>query len=337
MSATTPSNSAGANVIALSADRTLIDQLRDSLAGFHRVWRADDVAHAGELIVTASNAVFLVDASLADCDTRELVNRVHDQFPDLAIIVAGNSGGEAPLAPLVTSGVIFRYLQNAAPAETIRNAVDAAQRWPRPTLDLPAAAPRKVASTAVAGARRSIKFPKLKLPKIRVDRARVRRGLGLSLRLVTLLVIGWLLLQWKPWNYAAELFARQEPAPVAPVDNYAKVRKLLDDAGIALTRDRLVEPPGRNALELYREALALEADNDLAQRGIDNVADKLLAEAEQALQQRDLPRLASAIDAARSARPDHPRLQYYSLQLKRERERKYGPEKPRAATGAVDQ
>jgi len=304
----------------------------------HRVWRADDVAHAGELMVTASNPVFLVDASLADCNTRELVNRVHDQFPDLAIIVASIRNNEALLAPLVSSGVIFRCLDNPASAETIRNIVDATQRWPGLKTDPPAAAPRKTLSAVIAGIRASIKFPKSKLPKICVDRALVRRWSGRCLRLVVLLLAVWALSHWKPWNYVGQLFARLEPAPAAPVDidNDAKLLKLFEDAGTALMRDRLVDPPGQNALELYRAALALDPDNVLAKRGIDSVAEKLLAEAERALKERNLPRLASAIDAARSARQDHPRLEYYSLQLKRERERIYGPEKPWAASTAVN-
>ena len=192
----------------------------------------------------------------------------------------------------------------------------------RPTS--PAAAPRRVLSAVITGTQRAIKLLKFTLPKIRVDRAWVRRWSGRCLLLVALLLTAWALAQWKPWNYAAELFASLEPAPAAPVDidNDAKLRQLLDAAGIALTQDRLVDPPGQNALELYRAALALDPDNDIAQRGIDSVADKLLAEAERALQARDMPRLASAVDAARSARPDHPRLEYYSQQLERARERK---------------
>jgi hypothetical protein len=329
---------ASANVIALSADRTLIDLLRDSLAGMHRVWRADDVAHAEELIVTASNAVFLVDASLADCDARALANRLHQQFPDLAIIVAGRRDDEALFAPLVSSGVVFRCLHNPDSAESIRNLVDATQRGPRRRTDLPAAASRSALFAAIAGARAAIKLPKFSLPKISVNRAWVRRWSGRCLRLVVVLLSVWAFSHWKPWNYAVQLFAQLEPAPAAPVeiDNDAKVLRLLEDAGNALMRDWLVDPPGRNALELYRTALALDPDNVLANRGIDNVAEKLLAEAEKALKERNLPRLASAIDAARSARPDHPRLEYYSLQLKRERERIYGPEKRRAASTAVD-
>jgi len=305
----------------LSADRTLIDLLRDSLAGMHRVWRADDVAHAEELIVAATNPVFLVDASPADCDTRALVNRVHQRFPDLAIIVAGRHDDEALLAPIVSSGVIFRCLPNPASADHIRNLVDATQGRARRKTDLPAAAPRRALAAVITGTQRAIKRLKFTLPKIRVDRAWVRRWSGRCLLLVALLLTVWALSQWKPWNDAAGLFARQEPAPAAPADisNAAKLRQLLDAAGIALTQDRLVDPPGQNALELYRAALALDPDSDLAQRGIDSVADKLLAEAERALQARDMARLASAVDAARSARPDHPRLEYYSLQLERAR------------------
>jgi hypothetical protein len=316
----------------LSADRTLIDLLRDSLAGMHRIWRADDVAHAEELIVSASNPVFLVDASLADCDTRAIVNRVHQRFPDLAIIVAGRRDDEALLAPVVSSGVIFRCLPNPPSAERIRNIVDATQGRARRKTDLPAAAPRKALSAIITGTRQAIKRLKLRLPKISVDRAWVRRWSGRCLLLVSLLLTVWALSEWKPWNYAAGLFARQEPVPAAPADisNDAKLRQLLDAAGIALTKDRLVDPPGKNALELYRAALALDPDNDLAQRGIDSVADKLLAEAERALQARDMARLASAVDAARSARPDHPRLEYYSQQLERARERKFAPERTRA-------
>jgi len=310
----------------LSANRTLIDLLRDSLAGMHRVWRADDVAHAEELIVAASNPVFLVDASLADCDTRALVNRVHQRFPDLAIIVAGRRDDEALFAPIVSSGVIFRCLPNPASAECIRDYVDATQGRHRRKTDQPAAALRTALSVVVTGTRLAIKLLKFTLPKISVDRAWVRRWSGRCLQLVALLLTIWALSHWKPWNYAAGLFARQEPAPAVPVEisNASKVLKLLDDAGIALTQDRLVDPPGQNALELYRAALALDPDNDLAQRGIDSVADKLLAEAERALQARDMSRLAGAVDAARSARPDHPRLEYYSLQLERARIRLRG-------------
>ena len=51
--------------------------------------------------------------------------------------------------------------------------------------------------------------------------------------------------------------------------------------------------------------------------------------------EQDLTRLASAVDAARSARPDHPRLEFFLLQLERERARQATPAQVRAASAAV--
>jgi TonB family protein len=47
----------------------------------------------------------------------------------------------------------------------------------------------------------------------------------------------------------------------------------------------------------------------------------------------DLAALASAVDAARSARPDHPRLEFFIAQLERERERLANPGMPLRSTG----
>jgi hypothetical protein len=319
-----------ANVIALSANRTLVDVVRDSLAGSHRVWRADDVAHAGELIVTAGNAVLLVDASLPGLDTREFVGRVHEQFPDLVIVAVVNRDNEAPLAPLVASGAILRCIDVAATADSIRALMDATKRGPRSAVNLPAAAPRRSLAAAVAGLKPSIKVPRLTLPKIRVSRASIRRWSGRCIKLVAAVLAAWALWQWKPWTYAVALLPEPEPsraeAAAAAVDKRAaRLQKLLADAEIALTRNRLVDPPGKNALELYRAALELDPANDMARWGINTIADRLLAEADVALQQRDLPGLASAIDAARSVRPDDPRLAEYSARLRREQERIFGP------------
>ena len=107
-------------MVVLSADPTLIDLLREAVAGHHRVWRADDATHAADLMVASGNAVLLIDAALADHDTKSLVNQVHGQFPDLAIIVAGRRDDEHELAPLVSEGVIFRFLHKPASAERLR-------------------------------------------------------------------------------------------------------------------------------------------------------------------------------------------------------------------------
>jgi protein TonB len=329
-----------ANVIVLSADPTLIDLLRESLTGTHRVWRADDATHAADLLVAAGNAVLLADSSLADHDTHGLVSEVHKQFPDLPIIVAGRRDDEAQLAPLVSSGVIFRFLHKPASAERIRNFVDATQRRAKPAADLPAAAPRQ-AAVAIAAAMASVtaEHPALALPQVKVDRDGFRRWTRRSLLLVPLLLLGWGLFEWQPWTTSSDGVPSTDSTPVVATDagNDPRVLKLLDAAGLALAQGRLVDPPGENALELYRAALARDPDNRVARRGIDSVADDLLVQAERALMEQDLTRLANAVDAARSARPDHPRLEFFTLQLQRELDRQATPAQMRAANAAVGQ
>ena len=309
------SPSAGANVVVLSADPALIDLLRDSLAGNHRVWRADDATHAADLIVAAGNAILLADSSLADHDTRELVTRVHEQFPELAIIVAGGRDDEASLSDLVSQGTIYRFLHKPASADRIRNFVDATlRRQQQRSGEFPAA--QRTGAT-------SVKLKALTLPAIKLDSAEVRRWTRRSLLLIPLALIVVLLATWRPWEKLGDMLpdaGEAEHAAVAASRDSA-VQKLLDAAGLALSQGQLVEPPGQNALELYRAVLARDPGKRFAERGIDRIADELLAQAEKALMAQDLDALASAVDAARAARPDHPRLEFFLTQLERERER----------------
>ena len=313
--------STSANVVVLSADPVLIDLLRESLAGNHRVWRADDATHAADLIVAAGNAVLLADSSLADQDTRELVTRLHEQFPDLAIIVAGRRDDEAELAELVSKGVIFRFLHKPASADRIRTFVDATLRRQQRDAATPAAVQRTGAT--------SVKLKALAMPSIKLDSAGTRRWLRRSLLLIPLALVILLLATWKPWEKPGDMVPANGGEPTAAdASRESAVQKLLDTAGLALSRGELVEPPGQNALELYRAVLARDPDNRVAQRGIDRVADDLLAQAEKALMAQDLAALASAVDGARAARPDHPRLEFFTSQLERELLRSSTPGKP---------
>ena len=316
--ALTPARANCANVVVLSADPQLIDLLRDALEGVHRVWRADDATHAADLMVASGNAVLLIDAALADHDTKALVNQVHQQFPDLAIIVAGRRDDEHDLAPLVSEGTIFRFLHKPASAERIRNFVEATQRRPNGT-DLTATLPPRHKNQLFGG---TAEVPALAPPfNLKLDDGFKRRWGRRSLLLIPVALIIWGIAAWEPWNRASNEAPDPAAAPVANADaaERARIQKMLDEAGLALSQGALVEPPGQNALELYRAVLTRDPTNDLALRGIDGVADELLVQAERALMEQDLARLASAVDAVRSVRPDHPRLEFFVAQLERER------------------
>jgi len=306
-----------ANVVVLSADPTLIDLLRDSLAGVHRVWRADDATHAADLMVASGNAVLLIDASLADHNTKDLVNQVHKQFPDLAIIVAGRRDDEHELAPLVSEGIIFRFLHKPASAERIRHFVDSTQRRANGT-DLSATLPPRHKNQLFGG---TSELPILSPIKLKLDEGFTRRWGRRSLLLIPIVLIAWGIAEWEPWNRVGTDSSGDATQPVATSDTAEseRIQTLLDSAGLALSQGALIEPPGQNALELYREVLARDPGNDLARRGLDSVAEELLVQAERALMEQDVTRLASAVDAVRSVRPDHSRLEFFVSQLERER------------------
>jgi protein TonB len=310
----------GANVVVLSADPALIDLLREAVAGAHRVWRADDVAHAADLMVASGNAVLLVDAALADHNTRDLVTQVHEQFPDLAIIVAGRRDDEQELSPLISEGTIFRFLHKPASAERLRNFVDATQRRPNGT-DLSATLPPKHRNSLFGG---TAEVPALTPPfKLALEDGFLRRWGRRSLLLIPIALIAWGLFTWEPWNRApASAPAPVAVKPVAPKANATeevRLQQILDAAGFALSQGALIEPPGQNALELYRAVLMRDPGNAIARRGLDSVADELVVQAERALMEQDVTRLASAVDALRSVRPDHSRLPFFVSQLERER------------------
>ena len=311
----------GANIVVLSADPALIDLLRDAVAGHHRVWRADDPTHAADLMVASGNAVLLIDAALADHNTKSLVTQVHKQFPELAIIVAGRRDDEHELAPLVSEGAIFRFLHKPASAERIRNFVDATQRRTSGT-DLTATLPPRHKNQLFNGTG-TAELPVLPAPfKLNMDDGSRRRWVRRGLLLVPIALAAWGIAIWEPWNRST---TDEAPATAAAPDATAaaaadaRQQKMLDAAGLALSQGALIEPPGQNALELYRAVLAQDPGNDLARRGIDSVADELIVQAERALMEQDVTRLASVVDAVRAVRPDHARLPFFISQLEQER------------------
>jgi TonB family protein len=307
----------GANVVVLAADPALIDLLREALTGTHRMWRADDATHAVDLLVASGNAVLLMDCGLADHDTKTLVTKLHKQFPDLAIIVAGRRDDEHELASLVSEGVIFRFLHKPASAERIRNFVDATQRRPHGN-DLTATLPPRHKNALFGGAA-TAELPALTAPfKLRIGDGFTRRWGRRGLFLIPVALAVWGLAVWQPWNRLPSRSAETAGAAADAAED-ARLQKMLDAAGLALSQGALIEPPGQNALELYRAVLTSDPTNDVARRGLDSVADELIVQAERALMEQDLARLAGTIDAVRSVQPDHPRLPFFVNQLERER------------------
>ena len=330
------SGSPAANVVVLAEDDALVESLKDALDARQRIWRADDLVQAAELLLAAQSGVFFVDAGLTARETPGLVDKLHAQFPDLPIVVAGRREDELELGQRISSGAVFRFLHKPVSAERIRNFIEAAARR---AGELPRAAsplPDPAAAQAVASVR---------LPRPRFALAatlRVARAAGLLLLLAVTAAVVIVLLPERPWERVV-----QAPAP-APAQNAAIKAPLLRDdpelahllgaAAIALSQGRLSEPAGDNAIELYRSVLLQDPDNTVAHEGLSRAADELLLEVEKSLLAEDLAGAAGALDAARSADPTNPRLDFFSTQLQHERERILGASArvPAASAAAAD-
>jgi len=315
------SQSGTTNVVVLAHDPALLELLKQTLDRRQRVWRADDALHAADLLVAAQSGVLLLDVAVTGGGTVELVERLHEQFPELPIVVAGRRDDELSLGAYISSGAIFRFLHKPVSAERVRNFVDAAARRAGP-IRRPEA--RKGEFSAAAAAR------SIRLPRLRLDAAvaaRAGRALGaLALALGLLWGISELA-ERRPWQQlalpGAEVpgTAGSRDPQAAPAPAQAELARLLGAAGIALSQGRLAEPEGQNAIELYRAVLLRDPGNAQAREGLKRTAEELLGRVEQALLAEDLGAAAGALDSARSADPTNPRLDFFSTQLQRERER----------------
>jgi len=331
---------ATANVIVVAEDVTLLEMIKHSLDGRQKVWRADDALHAADLLIAAQSGILFIDAALAKTETSTLVDKLHEQFPDFPIVVTGRRDDEIELGERISSGAVFRFLHKPVSAERVRNFVDTAVRRiseQGPRMISPASA----GPSAPARALNTVRA--MRLP--RIDPARLRQTLRGFTAVAVMLLLAWglvALIESKPWEHISislPILAAPSPAgsgvtapAVDPRD--AALARVLGAAGIALSQGRLVEPEGQNALELYRRVLQADPDNVEAHAGLVKTTDELLLRVEQRLLAQDLTGAASALDAARSADPGNPRLEFFSSQLASARD----VESNRAAaTAAVDE
>lgn len=315
------------NVVVVADDTTLLELLKAALEGRQKVWRAEGAEHAVDLLQAQPAAILLVDAARTTHETPQFVDRLHERFPDLPIVVAGRRDDELELGERISTGVVFRFLHKPVSADRIRNFLENAARRAaeRPP---PKPVPQKAEFNALDAARA------IKLPTVEVDTVAIGR-VARKVALVALLgLAAWGVvegLKWKPWEKVVlpELpisISMPKPAADGPVLTAAEQRqadlsRLLREADEALAAGRLAEPEGRNAIELYRRVLLLDASNAVASEGLAQVAQQLLVEMEARVAAQDLAGAAVALDAARAADPSNPQLEAASTRLAEERER----------------
>jgi len=286
----------GKQLLALTQDRKLIATLRQVADPAHEVYAAgSEIDLAGALMAHHTGVVVLDVAALAT-PAGHLAARLHAQFPDIVLIVAGGSEDQAAVAARITDGSVHRFLHKPVSEQRVRLFVEAAWRryaegpgGPAGISALPTRAHRGAKWWLLAAALAALAAP--------------------------LLWVG-LLAPPTPLRPAASA------APsAAPTSGDATLESLLTRADRALAAGQLVAPPGASAADLYREALRRNARDPRAVNGLEQTIDRLVSDAEGALQDRHLQDAQALADQAHAISPDHPRVAFLMAQIGAQRER----------------
>jgi TonB family protein len=293
-------------LIALTRDAQLVAILKAVSDPSHEVLPVGSEVDLSGTLLTHQGGVAVIDCAALANPIGELIDRLHAQFPELVLIVAGGSDEQGMLSTQITDGSVHRFLHRPFSEQRIRLFVEAAWRRHAQGGALPEAAPG-------AGAPRR------------------------SRRAAPWLLLGALALAapvaWHAWHAPPEAPA-SAPAPTAalPSDDSA-LESLLARADAALAAGVLVAPPQENAAELYARALGRNARDPRAVNGLAQVIDRLLASAEQELQQQHLDAAEHLTEQARAIDPNHARVAFVAAQIGAQRERAVLNRAQRAAAG----
>jgi TonB family protein len=209
-------------------------------------------------------------------------------------------------ATLERKRALFDHILMPLDAGTARTVLDRAAEEAAARMSLAAGDPSTRASTRAAPGRRS-------------------RGLWIGAAAMLLAVAAgaaWWLTQSEEPAPAATPLAAKKTAPVAmpaaaapeagagaaPSVPAEETEARLERARSAMRDKRYIEPAADNALAHYKTVLDLDAQNGEARQGLDRIAELLLARASSAMAGKDYASALRALEAARSIKPDHPRL-----------------------------
>src|SRR5512137_2393992 len=253
------------DVVVLSADQELFQSAREAVGERNPVWRARSADEAADLLITGRCGVLVVDMAAVSTRADTLIEQVVEQFPVVIVCVAGTRADEPLLAPLISNGLVYRFMHKPASAR-------------RAGMFLQAAIRRHVERREG----REASDPLLPLLRgLRQPTAGMPRGYLVLIGLVALALTVPFFLGGEP---SAPEPAAATAAPVAHVPVAASTGRadpVLSRARAALQAGRLEAPEGRNALDLFQAVLLAQPQHAEAQASLARTVDLLLARAEQ--------------------------------------------------------
>jgi TonB family protein len=276
-------------LVVLTTDPTFLHTLREAVGPARRLWHVPSHEKVSDLLLAGQVGIAVLDAQALRETANVFVAQIKRQFPDLVVVVAGRREDETVLAGLISSGMIYRFIHKPlSPARAKLFAEAAIKKFE--------AQRRRAAESPVRSGEGSAGRMWL-----------VGGGVGV----VAIAAVAWILNRGADFGTPASDAARTAAAPESP---------LLARAAAALAANRLTEPKGDNALELYLAVQAQNPADSAARAGLQEVHERLLARAENALLEERLDEAAAAIETARTSGVEGGRIAFLSAQLAKSRE-----------------
>jgi protein TonB len=253
------------DVVVLSADQELFQSAREAVGERNPVWRARSADEAADLLITGRCGVLVIDMAAVSTRGDTLIEQILQQFPDVVVCVAGTRADEPMLAPLISSGLVYRFMHKPTSPRRAGMFLQAAIRRHAELLA------GKADSDPLLPLLRGLQRPTAGMP----------RGF---LALIGLLALGAgaaLFVGDTPReNVTATAVVKPMAAPaVAP--STPRADPVLSRARAALQAGRLEAPDGRNALDLFQAVLLAQPDHAEALDSLGRTIDLLLQRAQQ--------------------------------------------------------
>ena len=279
-------------LVVLTSDDAFLQTLREAVGGARRLWHVPSADKVSDLLVAGEVGIVVLDVQTLHDSARVFVEQIKRQFPDLVLVAAGHRDDETSLAGLISAGLVYRFIHKPMSPARAKLFAEAAIKKHEDQRRRAAETPvRKSASPA----------------------SRVWLMGGAIAALLIIGAIAWMVN--RSGGEEPALPTLSEAAKPAAVESLILAR-----AGAALAANRLTEPAGDNALELYLQLQASNPADSNARLGLAEVHERLLARAENALLEERLDEAAAAIETARKSGVESGRIAFLTAQLAKSRE-----------------
>jgi TonB family protein len=280
-------------LVVLTGDEAFLQTLREAVGSARRLWNVPSADKVSDLLVAGEVGILVLDVLALNETPSVFIGQIKRQFPDLVVVVAGNRDSESSLAGLISAGTVYRFIHKPMSPGRAKLFADAAVKKYEEQR-------RRAAGT----------------PSVR-RRPRSHRGalIGATLGVLGIIIIA----TWALRRGADDGVPAHVAASDAMHQNAAE-SPLLVSAAAALAANRLTEPAGDNALELYLQAQARNPADAAARAGLAEVRERLLAKAENALLEERLDEASAAIETARKSGVEGGRIAFLTAQLAKSRD-----------------